>query len=1139
MRRRGLHHGSAERFRSEGLTRGFFGIDREIIQVGAGFHRIAVSIGFPDHKGTSDGAAAAQIDELHVAGAGNIRIAVDRRVVGVCGDRDILCAGDAQRGGYRHAGAAVDDGDIAGAGDHRRTRDHLAGAGCRYRDILRAVDGQSVGDRHAGAAVGERNIAGAGDVHRAGECRIARLDCGGNILYGEDFHARGDGGAFGTQHHVCRTVAGNFQRDYGVPCIGQSAGDGEGVGRRVIADLAVVDAVSQNIGIVDLVDLHAVDGDTVAGGGAELHKAVGRAVFIGGGRGREAVFHPGAPRIAAVTGQVGLRIQGGVILRALVHVMNTDMTAGDIETRHILYRGLSPGGGVDHSGKDAVAVFVRTKADGIQVAARDLHGVESGRLVGIRGFCVYAEAYYIAVLADGKERGMVGNADGSAFIPTVGIDTCAAARAFAAGGLHGSVAGDGEALRIAVRVNAGGPCRRAGRGDDLTAGGGEGTVIGDAGAAAAVGGAGFGNDGAAVDPGVAAGDAFGLRHIARCRPRSCGKLAAADGEFGRIKADAPCGGSAAVIFRVPAGSGDAAAAQPEAAPVGIDADAPCGGGCAGGVDRAAVDDDVGFFGCDADALAAVTRDGAAGRGDNAVVDRDIARRAVQAGACDVAALAGAAGGIDCAAVNGDGSGVDAGADGIRLGHGHAGGGEAALLLAGALGVNGQRSAARNTASGGQAALIRQNQMYVAAQGDGIGDGHFSLRHIPAALPDGGVGGQDGRRGAGLQIALGVQIIHRDLSGVVPAAQHDLIGRALLGAFVKAVQVQPQGDIGGLRKFKGNVRVAVVDRLACCAAGAPVVCPRAVGGKLELIVAAGGDPGIGDLVDAGSDLGHFVFVRSGIPVCAVEPRAVAVAYHADGINIHPGLLHGADAHDTNVVGGGVKDDRHVADGGDIDHHVHALRIAVPVHRSVGAGPNDLDRILARPDAGVGLFVQTGIRIEGHEIVVVGGVPVGTAQLRNARHAVGLAPRRDLVRAVLVGEELAAEVTDPVFAAAVLGLGQAVAGGRDHPAILRDFVFAVFIREIFAADRTSPIRAVAALRAGGCFALGLGQAVAGSGDLHGLCRGLGRAVLIAEQFAADGASPVFAVAVLGAGGCLGFGFRQSVRCAGNAANAVLRF
>ena len=301
-----------------------------------------------DHTG-------AFIGKRNVAGAGDLHRSGDRWAVILRRNGDILRSGDGQRGGYRHAGAAVDDGDIAGAGDHRRTRDHLAGAGCRCRDILRAVDGQSVGDRHAVATVGERNIAGAGDVHRTGECRIAGLDCGGNILCADDFQPSGDGGVFGTQHHVCRTVAGNFQRDYGVPGIGQSAGDGEGVGRRVIADLAVVDAVSQNIGIVDLVDLHTVDGDAIAGGAAELHEAVGRAVFIGGSRGREAVFHPGAPCIAAVAGQVGLCIQGGMILPALVHVMNTNMAVGDIETRHILYRGLSLGGGVDHSGIDAVA----------------------------------------------------------------------------------------------------------------------------------------------------------------------------------------------------------------------------------------------------------------------------------------------------------------------------------------------------------------------------------------------------------------------------------------------------------------------------------------------------------------------------------------------------------------------------------------------------------------------------------------------------------------------------------------------------------------------------------------------------------------------------------------------------------------
>ena len=673
-----------------------------------------------------------------------------------------------------------------------------------------------------------------------------------------------------------------------------------------------------------------------------------------------------------------------MILPALVRVMDTDMAVGDVQlSRHL--RGFVA---KDRCGIDAIAQLVSAEADDIQIAARDLHSGNLGCLVGIGEFRIDAVACVLAVLADGKERGMAGDADGSASFPTVGIDTCAEARAFAAGGLHGGVAGDGETLFFAKGLDTKGECRRAGRGNDLTAGDGEGAVIRNTDALAAVGGAGFGNDGAAVNPGVGAGDAVGLRHIARCRSRDRGKLAAADGEFVRIKADTPCGGSAAVIFRVHAGGGDAAAIHLEGAPVGIDADAPGSGGCACGNDGATVDGDVGSFGYDAGALAAGARDGATGGGDAAAVDRDIARLAVQAGALNVAALAGAADGIDRAAVDGDGSGADAGADGIHLGHGSAGGGEAAHLVAGALGVDGQASAARDAALDGQAAVIRQNQMYVAVQGDGFGDGHLALRHIPARLPGGGIGSQHGGGGAGLQIALRVQIIRLDLFGVVPAAQHDRIGRALLGAVVKAGQIQPQGDVGGLREFKGNVRVAVVDRLACHAAGAPVVRPRAVGGKLELIAAARGNLGIGDLVDAGGDLGHFVFVRSGIPDYAVEPDTVAVAYRTEGLNIHPGLLHGAVAQDADGVGAGVKGDGHVADGSDIDHKVHALGVAVPVRRSVGAGLNDLDRILARLDVGVGLFVKTGIRVEGHEVVVVGGVPCGAAQRRIARHTVAL-------------------------------------------------------------------------------------------------------------------------------------------------------
>ena len=182
VRRRGLHHGSAERFRSEGLTRGFFGIDREIIQVDAGFHRIAVSIGFPDHKGTSDGAAAAQIDELHIAGAGDVCRAGDHRGVGIRGDRNILRAGNGQRAARDHAGAFVGERNVAGAGDLCRGGERR-GAGIRGdRNILRAGNGQRTTHEHAGAFVGERNVAGAGNIRIAGDRRVVGVCGDRNIL---------------------------------------------------------------------------------------------------------------------------------------------------------------------------------------------------------------------------------------------------------------------------------------------------------------------------------------------------------------------------------------------------------------------------------------------------------------------------------------------------------------------------------------------------------------------------------------------------------------------------------------------------------------------------------------------------------------------------------------------------------------------------------------------------------------------------------------------------------------------------------------------------------------------------------------------------------------------------------------------
>ena len=176
VRHFGLHRGGVERFRAEGLTRGFFGIDHEIVRVGAGFHRISVTVGFPNLKGACEGSAASQIDDLHFAGAGDRCRAADGRVSGVRGDRNILRTGDGQRAAESHA-AVVGDLHIAGAVDICRAAAGR-GAGVRGdRDILRTRDGQRTWHDHAGAFVGERHVAGAGNIRNAGDRRIVDV-CG-------------------------------------------------------------------------------------------------------------------------------------------------------------------------------------------------------------------------------------------------------------------------------------------------------------------------------------------------------------------------------------------------------------------------------------------------------------------------------------------------------------------------------------------------------------------------------------------------------------------------------------------------------------------------------------------------------------------------------------------------------------------------------------------------------------------------------------------------------------------------------------------------------------------------------------------------------------------------------------------------
>ena len=84
---------------------------------------------------------------------------------------------------------------------------------------------------------------------------------------------------------------------------------------------------------------------------------------------------------------------------------------------------------------------------------------------------------------------------------------------------------------------------------------------------------------------------------------------------------------------------------------------------------------------------------------------------------------------------------------------------ASLCIAGTLRIDSEISLPLNAVLHGQVAVIRQDQMYIAAEGDPLRDDHGALHHIPAPVPCGSCGIHHGGAGAGLRYAVYVQICY--------------------------------------------------------------------------------------------------------------------------------------------------------------------------------------------------------------------------------------------------------------------------------------------------------------------------------------------------------------------------------------------
>ena len=197
-----------------------------------------------------------------------------------------------------------------------------------------------------------------------------------------------------------------------------------------------------------------------------------------------------------------------------------------------------------------------------------------------------------------------------------------------------------------------------------------------------------------------------------------------------------------------------------------------------------------------------------------------------------------------------------------------------------------------------------------------------------------------------------------------------------------------GHIQGQRHISQLIRncqldvLSVVDSLALGITAAPAVGPVAVGGELELIGSSCGDLRIGDLVDVVRDLGHSVDRSSGIPGCAIEPSAGAVAHGIHGGDVQAGLLAYIRTGDGDGLGVGVKSHGHIA--GSRDHEGVVIASIAPgvVPGAVG----DLQVISTSGHIGVGLCVGA-VTLVGHGIVCIVLAPVRAAKAAVASHVIG--------------------------------------------------------------------------------------------------------------------------------------------------------
>ena len=142
----------------------------------------------------------------------------------------------------------------------------------------------------------------------------------------------------------------------------------------------------------------------------------------------------------------------------------------------------------------------------------------------------------------------------------------------------------------------------------------------------------------------------------------------------------------------------------------------------------------------------------------------------------------------------------------------------------------------------------------------------------------------------------------------------------------------------------------------------------------------------------------------------------------------------------------------------------------------------------------------------------------------------------VGAVLVGEIFVAYAAMPVGNIAVLraggslgfGLGHRVTRGCNLFSLYGGYDLAVGILKCLAAGGAGVILVVAILGAGGGLGFDFGHRMARGCNLFSLHGGYGLAVGILKNLAAGGAGIILVVAVLGAGGSLGFGLGQTVTC-----------